>query len=148
MRRKSARFPRNQAGFSLLEAIVAMVIMATGLLALYAWLSTNTQSLVRVQNHAQTLEDSRSALALIETINPMKEPRGERQLGDMTVQWTSQPVVDRRHGTAGGMDTTPTVFDLGLYDVEVQVHRDTRLVKTFTVRRAGWEAVRALDNDS
>ena len=31
---------RAQSGFSLLEAIVAMVVMATAMLALYAWLSS------------------------------------------------------------------------------------------------------------
>ena len=147
MMRRATPSVHGQAGFSLLEAIVAMVIMATGLLALYAWLSTNTQSLIRVQEHAHTLEDARSALALIETVNPMKEPTGERALGDMVVSWTSHPVVDRRHGTGWGTDTTPTVFDLGLYEMEVQVLRGTRQVKTFTVRRAGWEAVRALDTN-
>ncbi len=144
MRRAGFRM-RSQSGFSLLEAIVAMVVMATGLLALYAWLSTNTHSLVRVQEHARTLEDARSALALVETVNPMKEPTGERTLGDLVVSWTSRPVVDTRHGTGGGTDTTPTVFDLGLYEMEVRVQRDAREIKTFTVRRAGWEAVRALD---
>src|SRR5690606_25023927 len=57
------RAGRMQGGFSLLEAIIAMVVMATGLLALYAWLGSNTIALQRVQANAASLEDARSALA-------------------------------------------------------------------------------------
>ena len=72
---------RAQSGFSLLEAIVAMVVMATALLALYAWLSSSTLGLTRAQAQTRALADSRSALALVETINPMLEPSGQRRRG-------------------------------------------------------------------
>ncbi|MCR6686518.1 type II secretion system protein [Pseudoxanthomonas sp.] len=70
--------PRAQRGFTLLEAIVAMVVMATALLALYSWLSTSTLGLRRAQAQAQALEDARTALSLVEDVNPMQDPQGQR----------------------------------------------------------------------
>ena len=56
--------PRHrQHGFSLLEAIVALTIMATCLLALYAWLSTSTFALGRVGANSRALQDARAAMA-------------------------------------------------------------------------------------
>jgi len=133
---------RAQSGFSLLEAIVAMVVMATALLALYAWLSSSTLGLTRAQAQTRALADSRSALALVETINPMLEPSGQRRLGDIEVSWTTTPVVPRRTGlTRAGQ---PSLYDVALYDMEVSVRRDGGTEETFSLRRAGYEAVRTL----
>ena len=138
---------RGQGGFSLLEAIVAMVVLAAGLLSLYAWLSSNTIALVRVQANVQGLEDARSALALVETVNPMDTPRGDIDLDGLRVSWNATQIGSRRSGTAGGATGAATVFDLALYNVDVQVLRNDRLVRTFTVRRAGWAAVRSMDTE-
>ena len=133
---------RAQSGFSLLEAIVAMVVMATALLALYAWLSSSTLGLTRAQAQTRALADSRSALALVETINPMLEPSGQRRLGDIEVSWTTTPVVPRRTGlTRAGQ---PSLYEVALYDMEVSVRRDGGTEETFALRRAGYEAVRTL----
>lgn len=141
----AARVRGAQAGFSLLEAIVAMVIMASSLLALYAWLSSNVFALTRVQAQALVLEDSRAALALIDTINPMSEPRGRRTLAGLDVEWQSTEVAPSQPGrTRIGM---PSLFDVALYEVRVELHREGEPAGGFTVRRAGWNAVRSLSDD-
>ena len=133
---------RTQSGFSLLEAIVAMVVMATAMLALYAWLSSSTLGLTRAQAQTRALADARTALALVETINAMLEPSGQRQLGDIEVSWQATPVAPRRTGlTRAGK---PSLYEVALYDMEVTVRRDGTTDETFTLRRAGFEAVRAL----
>lgn len=136
---------RNQGGFSLLEAIVAMTIMATSLLALYAWLATNTVSINRADSAIRSLEDSRSALAVVETINPMAEPSGSRLIRPLEVRWKSKPLTDVRHGmSVSGMATQ---FDFQLFQMEVEVFRDGKQVRDFTLRRAGWKAARPISLD-
>ena len=141
----AARAHRTQVGFSLLEAIVAMVIMASSLLALYAWLSSNVFALTRVQAQALVLEDSRAALALIETINPMAEPSGRRTLAGLDVEWQSSEVAPSQPArTRIGM---PSLFDVALYEIRVELRREGERAGGFTVRRAGWSAVRSLSDD-
>ena len=139
------RHPRLQAGFSLLEAIVAMTVMATSLLALYGWLSSSTITLNRVNAQSRALEDARTAVSLIETVNPMLEPQGTREIEGVTVRWESKPVADRRSGRSRAGSVT--AFDLGLYDMKVEVMRGSRTVKEFELRRAGWESVRTIGDE-
>lgn len=132
----------NQHGFSLLEAIVALTIMATSLLALYAWLSTSTFALNRARASALSLQDARSAMAAIETVNPMAEPDGNRKLPPLEVRWKAHPLTDRRFGMS--MSGSATQFDLRLYELDVEILRDNRTVREFSVRKTGWEAARPI----
>ena len=137
--------PRPPQGFTLLEAIVAMVIMATTLLALYAWLGSNAIAVRRAQAVSQGLGDARVALEVVEGINPMSEDRGSREVGPLTVRWTATPLGDRRTGTTPAGSAAP--YDYTLYDVHVEALRDGLVTYAFNVRRAGWVATRTLDMD-
>ena len=134
---------RAQAGFSLLEAIVALTIFSLCAMALYAWMSVNQTTLVRVQARDAAVRDGRAALAALELVNPMADPSGRRALpGGLEVRWE---IVPRAPGTgaAGGM----LVFDMALYEMQVSALRQGRVVAAFTVRRAGWETVRTMRDD-
>lgn len=131
---------RRPDGFTLLEAIVAMVIMATSLLALYSWLSANTLALNRVQAQTRSLEDARAALAALADVNPVVNPNGERKVGPLVVRWTSSTVAERRPGLSeAGMSTQ---FDHELFLVSAEVSRDGRLIREFSFRKAGWAVAR------
>jgi len=136
---------RLQQGFSLLEAIVALTIMSTCLLALYAWLSTSTVSLNRASAHALALQDARAAKALIDTVNPMTTPEGTRELPPLQVRWTTTPVSERRFGMT--MTGAANQFDFMLYQIEVEVLRDGQPVYTFSTRKTGWEVARPISLD-
>ncbi len=132
-----------QCGFTLLEAIVAMVIMATTLIALYAWLSSNTIAVTRAQAVSQGLDDARIALAVIEGINPMQTSTGSRDVGPVSVRWTATAVTDRRTGVTATGEAAP--YDFTLYDLQVETLREGRTTHAFQVRRAGWVATQVLD---
>lgn len=130
-------------GFSLLEAIVALTIFSMCAVALYGWLATNVRALGRVEAQQALVRDGRAALAVLESVNPMAEPRGERSLpGGLQVRWSSRELVPPRPGKGPGGNTL--VFDLALYNLDVEVLRDGRETTRFTVRRAGWKAARTL----
>lgn len=133
---------RRPEGFTLLEAIVAMVIMATALLALYSWLSANTLALNRVQAQTRSLEDARAALAAVADVNPAATPAGERTIGPLLVRWQSESVAGRRPGLSEAGMTTQ--FDHELYLVSVEVLRDGRVTREFSFRKAGWAVARPI----
>jgi len=139
-----AAAPRQQ-GFSLLEAIVALTIMATCLLALYAWLSTSTLALGHVRASALALADARAAMAVVETINPMAEPNGKRDLPPLEIRWKARPLTELRLGMspAGGA----TQFDFRLYELDVEVLHNGRSIREFNLRKTGWVAARRVAPD-
>ncbi len=141
------RHRRAQHGFSLLEAIVALTIMATCLLALYAWLSTSTFALARVNANARAVQDARAAAAVMETVNPMKEPEGKRDLPPLEIRWRARPLTERRAGMSQAGSATP--FDFHLYQMDVEVLRNGRVVRDFSLRKTGWEVARprSIDDD-
>jgi general secretion pathway protein I len=144
MTRATPGSARAQGGFTLLEAIVALTIFAICAMALYGWLAVNVNALLRTGARSDALRDDRVALAVLEPVNPMAEPKGERVLpGGLSVRWSGKEIDRRSSVSAAG---TPLAFDLALYDLDVEVRRGNRRVDRFTVRRAGWVTARTLKN--
>ena len=134
MRRKPAR------GFTLLEAIVALAILSAGGMALFAAM---TQSVQMVNRAEQAREDDtalRNAMAWLEQVNPMQAPDGSMPLGDYELRWTSRLVEPVRPGATGYLE--PGLYDVGLYELELQLWRGDTLRRELPVRRVGWRQAR------
>lgn len=132
-------------GFTLLEAIVALVIFSMGSIALYSWLGVNIKTLLRVQALRESVAMSTSALESIRGMNPMATPRGRRQVGDLVVEWEAKPVEPVRNAvTQVGL---PTIFQVGLFLVDVRVLRGTTEVDHFQVRQVGYDQVGVLEEE-
>lgn len=141
-----SRRQRQQAGFTLLEAIVALTIFAICAMALYGWMAVNQAALIRVEARDRAISDGRAALAALEGVNPMREPQGERSLpGELDIRWTSTEVAPRTEGM--GPSGSMLIFDLALYELDVRVLRSGREIERFTVQRVGWESVRSFNDD-
>ncbi|HEX5306371.1 MAG TPA: type II secretion system protein [Dyella sp.] len=136
---------RRQAGFSLLEAIVALVILSLVAMALYGWQNANLFAIRRAEAHAVANDAARSALALVRTINPMLQPTGERPWGNGTIRWNASPVEPIKPGvTAVGL---PGYFDIGLYRVRVEIVPASGPIQRLEVRQVGYKQVRFPSGD-
>jgi general secretion pathway protein I len=131
---------QRQAGFSLLEAIVAMTIMATSGMALFSWFSQSYEGLIRleeVQERHQLMDDLQ---AYFSTLNLQQEGTQRLQVNgfDVTVTSTLVEPVQQGRSTAGGVSN----FNLGLYDLDVDVRRNNRLIGQYETRLVGYRQVR------
>jgi general secretion pathway protein I len=127
---------RRVRGFTLLEAIVALVIFAMGAFSLYGWLSTNLITLDRARSGSEALVIKQSALELLRDVNPMLTPSGEREAGALQVQWTAEPLQPIRRGSSqvGGSSR----YEVGLYQMQVRVRDGGREVGEFSLRQLGY----------
>lgn len=129
-------------GFTLLEAIVALAILAAAGLALFAAMSQSLQMVQRAE-HARVMDVAlRNAIAWSERINPMQSPQGEQPLGEWTLRWSSEPVEAPRDGTT--TSGQPGLYQVGLYRLRLELWRNGRLEREAELRRAGFRQVRQL----
>ena len=132
---------KRARGFTLLEAIVAMVIFALVATSLLAWQGTNMRTIERVDAFNRRATLVREALALLQPVNPMSEADGSRRVGDIEVRWTGHPLAPEQIGkTQAGF---PSAFNLQLFVLDVQVLRGGVARTRFAVRQVGWKEVRS-----
>ncbi|MDQ2702911.1 MAG: prepilin-type N-terminal cleavage/methylation domain-containing protein [Pseudomonadota bacterium] len=131
---------RRSRGFSLLEAIVAMAILAAAGMALFAAMAQSLQMVQRAQQARDVDAALRNALAWSESINPMEQPAGEQALGDWILRWDSAPLEPPRDGTTGYLALG--LYQVGLYRMELELWHDGALQREATLHRAGWRQVR------
>ena len=127
-------------GFSLLEAIVALTILATAGLALFAAMSQSVQMIARAENARLGDSAVRNAVAWMETVNPMETPQGEQRIGEVTLRWSAQLVEPERDAMTGYLE--PGLYRLGLYDVRLELEQDGRPLADTVLRRVGYRQVR------
>jgi prepilin-type N-terminal cleavage/methylation domain-containing protein len=136
---------RHRAGFSLIEAMVALIIAA---LALSAALELQRQLADGQRRYQQALAAAaleRDAMALTADINPTAQPTGAAVLGGgRTVRWSatprSRPMLNNGSARAGRR------FELRLYRVGVEIFDDRNaLLGQLSFDRVGW---RKLDRPS
>ncbi|ALG67932.1 PulJ/GspJ family protein [Beggiatoa leptomitoformis] len=130
----------KQRGFTILEAIVALVLIATTGLALFSWINTSLFSLYRVQQVQQRNEAIRNALAFVSTINPLQRPEGQETLGAYRFVWTATPIEPPRDGInrLGSIG----LYQVGLFTMTVQIYQAEELLTEFNFRHIGALQVR------
>jgi len=133
----------DQSGFTLLEAIVALVLVSTVGMSLFAWVNTQLEGLYRLEGHHQRQYAKQNALEFIQVINPLENPRGSETMGIYTVTWQATAIEPPRDGIypkSAGMG----LFQVGLYNTQISVFvgdNDTALTR-FQVRLFGYKQVR------
>ncbi|QCO67071.1 prepilin-type N-terminal cleavage/methylation domain-containing protein [Luteimonas yindakuii] len=131
----------DQRGFSLLEAVVALAILAAAGLALFAAMSQSMQMVGRAEDSRTADAAMRNALAWVEQLNPTESPKGELQFPPYTVSWTSTLLEPARPSATGYL--APGLHDVGLHRLQLTLRRDGALIREFDVRKVGYRQVRA-----
>ncbi len=136
---KVARRARSAArGFTLIEAIVAVAIVGIALVPLITFIGQMATALTRAGDSNARNIAQQATIELLETLNPMEDPIGEDQVGDLIIRWDSQGIVPPNPnlrvsaGLAG--------FSMGFYNVAVTVERAGRGPWfSFDMRKVGFK---------
>jgi general secretion pathway protein I len=132
----------HAAGFSLLEAIVALVIVTTTLTALFTWINTDLISLRRAEAVVASTVVMEEVQRQLRVENLGDASSGSFAAGDYTVTWRAAPVEStvpgrRSRGAIG-------LYDHTLYDVDVVIEGDGGVLRDFSIRQHRFRKVREL----
>jgi general secretion pathway protein I len=109
----------RQHGFTLLEAIVALAIMAGVGAALFSWINTSLIALQRIEDANRRQEAMVNALQYLDSVNPMLRPVGDADLGGYRIRWKAQIVEPERDGVDYPVGLS--LYRLALYRTRVEV---------------------------
>jgi len=140
---RRTRRPTSAVGFGLLEAIVALAILAGTGAALFAWISQNLQAAARIEAEQARVALQLAAQGLLASVNPFTEPEGLRRLGATSVSWRARLVAPLR-ASVPTQAMEQTRWRVGLYELTVTAKDENTAASTeFTLMQAGLEALGA-----
>lgn len=116
---------RPQRGFTLLEALVALTLIATSGLVLMAWINTNLQSIGRLQQRDAEAHLKLAATQIMQTVNPLVQPEGSLRAGTLEVRWRTTALTPRTT-SMGFTGAGQGRFAMQLFEAQVEA-RDVDL---------------------
>lgn len=112
-------------GFSLLEAIVSMVLISTLGASLFLWLNSGLSSLYRVKALEEENVAKLNVLEFSSSLNPMQSGQGSQDFGTYQAEWKAKPLTE--------------IFDATNYPTGIGLYQVALYEITFSVTRAGGE---------
>lgn len=131
----------GQRGFTLLEAIVALAILAVSALALYAWLNSSLIILKRVDDVYRTAAVVESTIEWVATLDPYVQIKGSETIAGMDVQWQFIPINDAL--PAYDMSGNLSVNDAQLFRAKIIVRDEQQVVAQFEIVQLGLQGKRS-----
>lgn len=131
-------------GFTLLEAIVALVLLTTAGLALFSWINNGFDSLQRIERANAISTAEINALEFMRNVNPAARPEGNVRLGDVALTWRALPISEPRSNRGDTGD--PGVFIVTLYETEITLDSPPAFEKhRLSVRQMGFTRMTSVE---
>ncbi|HEY0894121.1 MAG TPA: prepilin-type N-terminal cleavage/methylation domain-containing protein [Cellvibrio sp.] len=130
----------NTRGFTLVEAMVALVIFSMAAMGIYSWINTNLISLNRVAVVADSEFVANSVIERLKLVDLRNEREGSFDVTGYRVQWRAELVEPWVQGLAPR--GTLSLYDLGLYQVIFDLNKNGQTVTTYTYRQTAWYQAR------
>lgn len=126
--------PRADArGISLLEVLVALVLVSTVGLSLMGWMQQSLEGSRRLAEHVVSATAERNAAAWLLQQDLTARPEGDDRLGALWLRWRSEAVEtavrNRTFGEGDGLG--PWTLSLRRVDVDLRARRDGPVLRSF-----------------
>jgi len=106
-------------------------------MTIYAWLGTSLDSFRRVNDTVELVQLSADLEAYFRTVEVRAETNETVYLNGYQVNWQARLVEPKRVGVhpSGAVNA----FELGLYDVDISISRQDRVIGQYQTRLVGYQ---------
>lgn len=132
-------------GFTLVEAMVALVIFSMAAMGIYSWINTNLISLNRVAVVAESEFVVNSAMERLKLVDLRTETEGAFNVAGYQVQWRAELVEPWKQGS--NPQGAAGIYDIGLYNVYLDLFKSDRLMVSYQYRHTSWFKARELKQE-
>ncbi|PHS27965.1 MAG: hypothetical protein COA84_02925 [Robiginitomaculum sp.] len=133
---------QGTAGFSVLEAIIAIAILSIAFLPLLELQNQMARTTIALERNEELMQAKRSALAYVRSLNPMQNPDGDIDLGTAQMHWQATPISEERPVLGSGGQKGR--FVATLYDVKVTLTFENQRTQSFSTHATGWRATASM----
>lgn len=127
----------SEAGFTLIEVLVASAIVITSMGVLMQLFGSGLDRLYRAGEHARIILAERQIVNALSRLNPASAAQGEGDIEGLHYRWKARPASP----FLTMYDSTDTLRrQVAMYDVQVVVERPADGEVTFVLKRMGWKS--------
>ena len=128
-------------GFTLLEAIVALVIFSMAAIGIYGWINTSLITLNRLAEVAATEQVLNSSVERLKLVDMSKETSGRFEVNGYWVDWKAEPMEPWKNGVTAAAGAIG-LYDLALLNISLVFTRNDRSVGGYQYRHTAYKMVR------
>lgn len=120
----------REKGFSLVEAIVALVVLSLVFTAVWGWFGTAATSTARIERALALPEVFSQFVVNLELESLRNTNSGVYNIGDYQVRWQAEPEKDSRQEAY----RRQPAWIITLYRINAQISRQGRVVSSFNTK--------------
>ncbi len=125
--------PGAACGFTLVEALVSMVLVATVGYSVFSLINTHYNTFRRVEDAQRRMLLESSVLEVAQGVNPMVKPTGRVKLGDYVLTWDAEENQSIRSTYSGNG------FQVGVYKTHFELLDGKEVLVRTTLLLTGYK---------
>ena len=131
------QFRSQQAGFTLVEVLVASAIAIASMGLLLSLFASSLDRIYRVEVQSQQLIVEKEIITQLSLVNPAITRSGQGKIGKWTYSWRSQPITEFREMTDDISGDTPP-GRVALFSIAIEMGAPNGKTVELGIQRLGW----------
>ena len=125
----------KEKGFTLIEAIVALVILSGAMLVTFAWTDNVLRQTEKIVHRVDAHKILKNFLADLDSVDEIEVGEKFTQHENYSLMWKTELVDEAPGVLSNGVKSN---FDLSLFSVYIEIRRGGEMIAIYNTRKTGF----------